>query len=152
MMALTLTQETIEMLLGAAEEARTRAYIPYSRFGVGAALLDADGEVHYGCNVENAAYGPTNCAERTALFRAVADGREPRTFQAMAVVADTPEPITPCGICRQVLVELCAPDMPVLLGNMKGSYRKTTVSALLPGAFDVEVLEAGRGGITKEDN
>ncbi len=152
MMAPTLTQETIEMLLGAAEEARTRAYIPYSRFGVGAALLDADGSVHYGCNIENAAYGPTNCAERTALFRAVADGRKPRTFRAMAVVADTPEPITPCGICRQVLVELCAPDMPVLLGNMKGSYRETTVAALLPGAFDVEVLEAGRGGIIKEDN
>jgi cytidine deaminase len=143
-MALTMTQETIEMLLAAAEEARKRAYIPYSRFGVGAALLDAEGAVHYGCNIENAAYGPTNCAERTALFRAVADGLKPRTFRAMAVVADTPEPVTPCGICRQVLVELCAPDMPVLLGNMKGSYRETTVAALLPGAFDVEVLEAGR--------
>jgi len=150
-MAQRLTQETMDRLFRAATEARTRAYIPYSGFGVGAALLDAEGAVHYGCNVENAAYGPTNCAERTALFRAVADGSAPRSFQAIAVVADTPEPVTPCGICRQVLVELCAPDMPVLLGNLKGNYRETTVAALLPGAFDVEALEAGRRDAFKEE-
>lgn len=122
-------------LLQEAVKARTAAYIPYSGFGVGAALLDVDGHVHHGCNVENAAYGPTNCAERTALFRAIADGRKPGSFKAIAVVGDTDEPISPCGVCRQVLLELCDPDMPVILGNLKGDMRKTTVSELLPFAF-----------------
>jgi cytidine deaminase len=115
--------------------ARERAYAPYSRFRVGSALLDEQGHVHYGCNVENAAYGPTNCAERTALFRAIADGRKQGSFAAMAVVGDTDGPISPCGICRQVMVELCPPDMPVYLANLKGDITKTTVSRLLPGAF-----------------
>lgn len=123
------------LLMQEAIKARTRAYIPYSKFGVGAALLDARGNVHLGCNVENAAYGPTNCAERTALFRAIADGHEAGSFQAIAVVADTDGPCTPCGICRQVLVELCKPDMKVFMGNMKGDFKEMTVSELLPGAF-----------------
>jgi len=123
------------LLMQEAIKARTRAYIPYSNFGVGAALLDAGGKVHHGCNVENAAYGPTNCAERTALYRAIADGHEPGSFKAIAIVADTEGPCTPCGVCRQVLVELCKPDMTVILGNMKGDIRETTVSELLPGAF-----------------
>jgi len=133
-------QQALE-LLQAAKEARTHAYIPYSRFGVGAALLDAGGSVHHGCNIENAAYGPTNCAERTALFRAVADGHAPRSFQAIAVAADTDDPVTPCGVCRQVMAELCAPDMPVVLGNLHGAWRITTVAELLPGAFTSERLE-----------
>ncbi len=124
-----------EELIEKAKEARERAYVPYSRFKVGAALLDRHGRIHMGCNVENAAYGPTNCAERTALFRAIADGEPRRTFQAIAVVGDTKRPITPCGVCRQVLVELCAPDMPVLLSNLNGNVEETTVAALLPGAF-----------------
>ncbi|KOP64211.1 cytidine deaminase [Bacillus sp. FJAT-18019] len=123
------------LLMQEAIKARTRAYIPYSKFGVGAALLDARGDVHLGCNVENAAYGPTNCAERTALFRAIADGHEAGSFQAIAIVADTDGPCTPCGICRQVLVELCKPDMKVFMGNMKGDIKEMTVSELLPGAF-----------------
>ncbi|MGG3311490.1 cytidine deaminase [Paenibacillus lautus] len=123
------------LLMQEAIKARTRAYIPYSAFGVGAALLDSHGEVHHGCNVENAAYGPTNCAERTALFRAIADGHEAGSFQAIAIVADTEGPCTPCGVCRQVLVELCKPDMKVIMGNMKGDIKETTVSELLPGAF-----------------
>lgn len=123
------------LLMQEAIKARTRAYIPYSKFGVGAALLDARGNVHLGCNVENAAYGPTNCAERTALFRAIADGHEAGSFQAIAIVADTDGPCTPCGICRQVLVELCKPDMKVFMGNMKGDFKEMTVSELLPGAF-----------------
>ncbi|MGG4342744.1 cytidine deaminase [Paenibacillus lautus] len=123
------------LLMQEAIKARTRAYIPYSTFGVGAALLDSNGEVHLGCNVENAAYGPTNCAERTALFRAIADGHEAGSFQAIAIVADTEGPCTPCGVCRQVLVELCKPDMKVIMGNMKGDIKETTVSELLPGAF-----------------
>jgi cytidine deaminase len=126
---------TIEQLLEAATTARSRAYVPYSGFKVGAALLDSDGQLHYGCNVENAAYSPSNCAERTALFRAIADGRQAGEFQAIAVMGDTEQPITPCGVCRQVLVELCEPDMPVILGNLKGDYRVTNMAELLPGAF-----------------
>lgn len=122
-------------LIQEAIQARKAAYIPYSGFGVGAALLDEKGQVHRGCNVENAAYNPTNCAERTALFRAIADGHRPGTFRALAVVGDTDEPIAPCGVCRQVLLELCGPDMPVILGNLKGNIRRTTVGELLPFAF-----------------
>ncbi|MCA1293000.1 cytidine deaminase [Paenibacillus sp. alder61] len=122
-------------LLQEAIKARTKAYIPYSGFGVGAALLDENGHVHHGCNIENAAYAPTNCAERTAMFRAVADGLKPGTFRAMAIVGDTDEPIAPCGVCRQVMLELCGPDMPVILGNLKGAIRETTVAELLPFYF-----------------
>ncbi|AEI42650.1 cytidine deaminase [Paenibacillus mucilaginosus] len=130
-------------LIRLAQEARLRAYTPYSGFKVGAALLDSSGHVHMGCNVENAAYGPTNCAERTALHRAIADGVAPRTFAAIAVTGDTAGPISPCGVCRQVLVELCAPDMPVYLSNLKGDVQQTTVSALLPGAFTSQDLDGG---------
>jgi cytidine deaminase len=128
-------QWNAEQLLEAAKQARSRAYVPYSNFGVGAVVMDADGHLHAGCNIENAAYGPTNCAERTALFRAIADGRKAGEFQVAAVIGDTDAPITPCGVCRQVMVELCAPDMPVVMGNMSGEYRIATVSELLPGAF-----------------
>lgn len=130
-------------LIAQAKEAREKAYAPYSQFKVGSALLDAKGRVHLGCNVENAAYGPTNCAERTALFRAIADGELPGTFLAMAVIGDTEQPIAPCGICRQVLIELCRPDMPVYLSNLRGEVSVTTVSALLPGAFTSHDLDGG---------
>ncbi|CAM3436678.1 cytidine deaminase [Marinicrinis lubricantis] len=126
-------------LIEAAKEARERAYTPYSQFKVGAALLSPSGKIYYGCNVENAAYGPTNCAERTALFSAIADGVQPKSFQAMAVVGDTEQPITPCGVCRQVMVELCLPDMPVFLSNLRGNAAETTVAKLLPGAFELEM-------------
>ncbi|MFK7693438.1 cytidine deaminase [Paenibacillus sp. HJGM_3] len=124
-----------QALIRQAIEASKRAYVPYSRFRVGSALLDAEGGVHLGCNVENAAYSPTNCAERTALFRAIADGHAAQSFRAIAVVGDTDGPIAPCGVCRQVMMELCAPDMPVVMANLHGEYTITTVSALLPGAF-----------------
>jgi cytidine deaminase len=116
---------------------REKAYTPYSGFKVGAALLSQDGQVHLGCNVENAAYGPTNCAERTALFRAIADGCMPLTFKAIAVVGETDHPITPCGTCRQVLAELCAPEMPVIMANLSGKVQIKTVAELLPGAFSL---------------
>ncbi|SDC72533.1 cytidine deaminase [Paenibacillus sp. UNCCL117] len=130
-------------LIELARQARERAYTPYSRFQVGSALLDADGRVHLGCNVENAAFGPTNCAERTALHRAIADGAAPRSFKALAVIGDTAQPISPCGVCRQVMVELCAPDMPVYLANLRGDVAETTVAALLPGAFTSQDLDGG---------
>jgi len=118
-------------------QARNRAYAPYSHFPVGSALLACDGTVHYGCNVENAAYSSGNCAERTALFRAIAEGYAPKSFQALAIVGDTEKPLAPCGVCRQVLVELCAPNMPVIMANLLGDIRCSTVADLLPIAFEL---------------
>jgi cytidine deaminase len=122
-------------LLDAAFDARSRAYAPYSKFLVGAALLTEDGTVVHGCNVENASYGATNCAERTAIFAAVAQGK--RKFRAIAVVGDLETPITPCGICRQVLAEF-GHDTVVIGSTLKRDTMVTTVGALLPGAFDFE--------------
>jgi cytidine deaminase len=130
----------MKKLLEEAKKAREFAYVPYSRFPVGAALLCEDGEVIYGCNIENASYGLTNCAERTALFKAISEGKT--KFTAIAVVADTPGPVSPCGACRQVLAEHCPPDMKVILGNLKGETLETTVKDLLPGAFGREDLHA----------
>src|SRR5690625_3540000 len=130
-----ITDETVQLLIDAASKVQHNAYAPYSQFKVGSALLDEEGRIHVGCNVENAAYGPSNCAERTAIFRAIADGCAPKTFQAIAVIADTDEPVTPCGVCRQVLSECCHPDMPVVMGKLNGDLNILTVSELLPGAF-----------------
>jgi cytidine deaminase len=118
--------------------ARKMAYVPYSKFPVGAALLSESGKVYLGCNIENAAYSLCNCAERTALFKAYSEGD--LRYTAIAVVADTPNPVSPCGACRQVMAELCPPDMKVILANTKGDVMETTVSALLPGAFGKEDL------------
>jgi cytidine deaminase len=123
-------------LVNEAKEAKERAYVPYSKFQVGAALLTKDGDVFKGCNIENAAYSMTNCAERTALFKAYSEGF--KQFTALAVVADTERPVPPCGACRQVMAELCPPDMKVILANMNGDYEETTVENLLPGAFKAE--------------
>ncbi|TQR24418.1 cytidine deaminase [Bacillus safensis] len=125
-------------LISEAVKARDFAYAPYSKFKVGAALLSNDGKVYGGCNIENAAYGMCNCAERTALFKAYSEGIT--SFQMLAVVADTDRPVSPCGACRQVISELCAPDMPVILTNLKGHIYETTVNQLLPGAFSPEDL------------
>jgi len=116
-----------------AVQARERAYVPYSQFKVGAALLDSAGQVYLGCNIENAAFSPTNCAERTAIFKAVSEGVT--EFTALAVVADTAEPVTPCGVCRQVMAEFFDPQMPIILGNLKGDLVKTTLQELLPASF-----------------
>ncbi|MDQ0430016.1 cytidine deaminase [Planomicrobium stackebrandtii] len=128
-----------EQLMEQAIAARSNAYVPYSKFPVGAALLTADGKVYLGCNIENAGYSMTNCAERTAVFKAVSEGD--KTFTALAVSADTPGPVSPCGACRQVLAEFCSPDMPVYLTNLKGDVQETTISELLPGAFSTEDLK-----------
>lgn len=120
-------------LVKEAKAAMDLAYVPYSNFKVGAAIATKDGKVIKGCNIENAAYSVTNCAERTALFKAYAEGI--RDFAAMAVVADTHRPVPPCGSCRQVLSELCPPDMLVYLANTNGDVQETTVADLLPGAF-----------------
>lgn len=127
--------DAFDDLLALARAARGQAYAPYSNFPVGAALLTRDGRSFSGCNVENASYGLCNCAERTALFNAVAAGCRPGDFAALAVIADTDNPVSPCGACRQVMSELCDDAMPVLLANLHGDTRQTTVSALLPGSF-----------------
>lgn len=141
------TREQIDRWIELAVQVKARAYAPYSQFHVGCALIGSDGTVYLGCNVENAAYGPTNCAERTALFRAIADGCQPRSFVALTVTGDTAEPITPCGICRQVMAELCAPKMPVILSNAEGHYRLTTVEQLLPGAFGLDLDKPQRESV-----
>jgi len=128
----------IDQLIDEAMKARDKAYVPYSKFGVGAALLTTDGKVYHGCNIENAAYSLCNCAERTALFKAFSEGD--RNFQMMAVVADTDRPCSPCGACRQVISELCPKDMKVVLTNLKGDILELTVEQLLPGAFSSEDL------------
>jgi cytidine deaminase len=128
----------VEQLIEEAKKAREKAYVPYSKFGVGAALLTTDGKVYHGCNIENAAYSMCNCAERTALFKAYSEGD--RKIQMMAVVADTDRPCSPCGACRQVISELCPRDMKVFLTNMKGEIQEITVEDLLPGAFSPEDL------------
>jgi pyrimidine-nucleoside phosphorylase len=131
--------DPLEALVEAARRAREHAYVPYSRFAVGAALQLADGRVVTGVNVENASYGLTNCAERTAVFRAVTEMGRPE-IRAVAVIADSPDPVVPCGACRQVLAEWCEPDVPVVLANLAGARRRTTVGALLPSAFDSQQM------------
>lgn len=125
-------------LMEESKQAREKAYVPYSKFPVGAALLTEDGTVFRGCNIENSAYSMTNCAERTAFFKAISEGIH--TFKALAVVADTEGPVSPCGACRQVIAEFCDGQMPVYLTNLKGDVLETTVAELLPGAFSKEDL------------
>jgi cytidine deaminase len=123
-------------LIEEAKKAREYAYVPYSKFKVGAALLTKDGKVYRGCNIENAAYSMCNCAERTALFKAYSEGDT--EFAALAVIADTPRPVPPCGACRQVISELCPSDMKVILANLNGDIMELTVEELLPQAFSAE--------------
>jgi cytidine deaminase len=126
---------TMDELLERAKNARERAYAPYSRFKVGAALLTKDGAVFDGCNVENASYGLCNCAERTAFFSAIAAGYTRDQFAALAVIGDTDGPIAPCGACRQVIIELGGPELTIRLGNLNGAIRDTTAREQLPDAF-----------------
>ena len=114
-----------------------RSYVPYSHFPVGAALLCADGTVFTGCNVENAAYGPTICAERTALVKAVSEGY--REFTKLAVVGNSEDYCWPCGLCRQMLCEF-APDLTVLVGRKDGNFVKLSLRELLPHSFGPSYL------------
>jgi cytidine deaminase len=126
-------------LIEEAFKAREYAYVPYSKFQVGAALLTKDGKVFHGCNIENASYGMTNCAERTALFNAYSEGIT--QFDSLVVVAETDGPVSPCGACRQVISELCDSEMEVILTNLKGNIQRISVKDLLPGAFSSEDLK-----------
>lgn len=126
----------VNQLLGAAQAVRMRAYAPYSHYRVGAALLLRDGSVIVGCNVENASYGATICAERVALTSAVAGGRH-QEIVAMALMTENGG--APCGICRQVMAEL-APNMKIYIGAADGTYRETHMAELLPAAFGPDAL------------
>lgn len=133
-----------EALLSLAKEAMMKAYAPYSGFFVGAALLTKSGKVYTGCNIENGAYTPTNCAERTAFFTAVYQGE--RDFEAIAIVGGKAgEPVSelcaPCGICRQVMREFCRDDFKIILSKGDGTVLETTLTNLLPLSFSKEDLE-----------
>jgi cytidine deaminase len=125
-------------LLKAAAEASGKAYSPYSSFAVGSAVLTADGAVFTGCNVENASFGLTNCAERTALFSAVTAGK--KDFVAMAVVAEEKDMPYPCGACRQVMVEFCRPDLPVFVASRTDltAFEQMNLGDLLPKRFKLK--------------
>ena len=127
-----------EQLIQAAIEARQNAYVPYSNFQVGAALL-ADGKVYGGANIENASYGLTNCAERTAIFKAASEGI--RKIDAIAIVADTDGPVSPCGACRQVIAEFSDENTRVYLTNLKGDVTEWSVSEILPGYFQAKDMD-----------
>lgn len=121
-----------------AKASYAKAYVPYSNFPVGACLITTSGKVYTGVNIENASYGLTNCAERTAIFKAVSEGN--LDFQHLVVAGETDQPISPCGACRQVLVEFCEPGMPVTLVSKTGELKETTIAELLPYSFTDEQL------------
>lgn len=130
-------------LIALAKKAAENAYVPYSGYTVGAALLAKNGKVYLGCNIENAAYGPTNCAERTAFFKAVSEGE--REFEAIAVVGgkslDFKDYFTPCGVCRQVMAEFCGEEFRVLIGKNGEEYLSLTLGEILPYTFSSESLK-----------
>lgn len=126
-------------LLTAARAVRDNAYVPYSRFKVGAAIRSASGAIHVGCNVENVAYPEGTCAEAGAIAAMVAAGET--VIAEVCVIADSPVPVSPCGGCRQKLAEFAGADVPVTLATTDGALHHTTVGGLLPGAFDVTQME-----------
>ena len=133
-----MEKSLLEKLAGMAIEASAKAYAPYSKFKVGAALLAEDGRIFTGCNVENASYGLTNCAERTAVFKGVSEGAT--RFTVLAVAGGEGEVAMPCGACRQVLAEFLPPEAPVRCVTLDGAVvRDFTVGALLPGTFRLTV-------------
>ena len=135
-----LDKSTIETLIEKAFGMLDYAYVPYSRYTVGAALLAKNGEIYTGCNIENVTFGATNCAERTAVFKAVSEGV--KEFKAIAVVGGPQKKITsfctPCGICRQVLREFCDGDFIFILAKSKSEYRLMTMNEILPESFKPE--------------
>lgn len=129
-----------DALMEQARKAKEFSYSPYSHFRVGAALLCADGSIYTGCNIENAAYTPTNCAERTAFFKAVSEGK--RQFSAIAISGDTKEYLPPCGVCRQVMAEFVQPDtFEIVMDREGGNLKIVKLSELFPSSFLPEHLE-----------
>ena len=139
-----MEQKQIVTLIEKALEAREYSYSPYSNYMVGAAVLTDDEEIYTGCNIENAAYGPTNCGERTAIFKAVSEGK--RCFTAIAIVGgkkgSNGDYAAPCGVCRQVMMEFCKPDeMQVIVAKSTEEYKVFTLAQLLPEGFGAANLE-----------
>ncbi|MCK8817832.1 cytidine deaminase [Natroniella sulfidigena] len=132
-----MDQNLKEKLIAEAKQAREKAHVPYSNFKVGAALLTTDGEIYTGCNVENSSYGLTNCAERTAIYKAVSEGD--KEFEAIAIIADTERACSPCGACRQVILEFGS-EIDVIMTNLDGETITKKASELLWGAFSEEDL------------
>ena len=126
--------ENDKKLIAEAKRVREFAYCPYSKFAVGAAVLGASGEIYGGCNIENASFSVTNCAERTAIFKAISSGEE--DILAIAVVAEGVNPVPPCGACRQVIAEFNIPH--ILMANLADEVREMTLEELLPGAFSAD--------------
>ena len=126
--------DTDKKLIAEAKRVREFAYCPYSKFAVGAAVLGASGELYGGCNIENASFSVTNCAERTAIFKAISSGEE--DILAIAVVAEGVNPVPPCGACRQVIAEFNIPH--ILMANLADEVREMTLEELLPGAFSAD--------------
>ena len=128
-----------DLLIQTATKMLDFSYVPYSHFHVGAALLTKSGKIYTGCNIENAAYGPSNCAERTAIFKAVSEGE--KEFQAIAIVGGPEGKIEdfcpPCGVCRQVMAEFCDKDFKIILSNGKKEVKTFTLSDLLPESFSL---------------
>ncbi len=118
----------------------TRAYVPYSRFHVGAALESTDGTIYDGCNIENSGFSLTNCAERTAFFKAISEGAPLRSFARIVIVSDDPGFTAPCGACRQVMQDLGGPELEIIMANAKDELRILPLRALLPMAFDPSAL------------
>lgn len=138
-----MREHQIRMLVAEAVAAKEFSYSPYSRFRVGAALLTKSGKIYRGCNIENAAYGPTNCAERTAIFKAVSEGE--REFAAIAISGDAEDYLYPCGVCRQVMAEFCDPDgFLIFLVKKEDDCRVFSLRDLLPGGFTAADLEKGK--------
>ena len=131
-------KETANELIEAARAARKNAFAAYSNFKVGAALKTRSGKIFTGCNIENASYGLTMCAERVAIFKAISEGE--KDFTAIAVVADTDAPVSPCGACRQIIWEFCG-DIPVILSNLENQNEIIQMREFLPRAFDMKFLE-----------
>lgn len=133
----------IKLLAREAIAAKENAYVPYSHFRVGAALLTGSGKIYRGCNIENAAYTPTNCAERTAFFKAVSEGEH--EFKAIAVTGDADDYLYPCGVCRQVMAEFCDPkEFQVILVKNEEEHRTFKLGEILPGAFTATELKKGQ--------
>ena len=129
----------VKKMLRMACDAKERAYAPYSGFCVGACLKASSGAYYLGCNIENAAFTPTICAERNAMFKAVYEGE--RMFEAIAITSDALNYTSPCGVCRQVLAEFCDPDMPVICADREGNYTIFELQELIPMAFTKKDME-----------
>lgn len=132
-----------KLLIQEAIAAKEMAYVPYSHFRVGAALLTKEGKIYRGCNIENVAFTPTNCAERTAFFKAISEGE--KEFAAIAVTGDADDYLYPCGVCRQVMVEFCdLQEFKVVVANTEEDYKVYSLGELVPGVFDAEELAKGQ--------